>query len=136
MYKKVHVFRVKPQQELIDEIKKYCQQKGITSGVIIGIIGSVKNAKLGITLQDKFGYEWNDYTRPLSIISAQGTIAALNNDLVYHIHIALSGKTGNVAGHLAEAEIWTTAEVIIGELDYQLYREAIGDEGLTALVTP
>ena len=106
------------------------------SGVVIGIIGSVKNARLGITLQDKFGYEWNDYTLPLSIISAQGTIAAYDNDSVFHIHIALSGKTGNVAGHLAEAEVWTTAEVIIGELDYQLYREAIGDGGLTALVTP
>jgi len=136
MYKKVHVFRIKPQQELMSEIKKYCQQKGILSGVVIGIIGSVKNARLGITLQDKFGYEWNDYTLPLSIISAQGTIAAYDNDSVFHIHIALSGKTGNVAGHLAEAEVWTTAEVIIGELDYQLYREAIGDGGLTALVTP
>jgi len=136
MYKKVHVFRVKPQQELMSEIKNYCQQKGILSGVIIGIIGSVKNAKLGITLQDKFGYEWHDYTAPLSIISAQGTIAVFNNDLVFHIHLALSGKTDNVAGHLAEAEIWTTAEVIIGELDYQLYREAIEDSGLSALVTP
>ena len=103
MYKKVHVFRVKPQQELMSEVKKYCQQKGISSGVVIGIIGSVKNAKLGITLQDKFGYEWNDYTLPLSIISAQGTIAAYDNDLVFHIHMALSGKTGNVAGYLAEA---------------------------------
>ncbi|MFC2017612.1 PCC domain-containing protein, partial [Chloroflexota bacterium] len=46
MFKKVHVFRVKPKRELVSEIASYCRQNGISSGVVIGIIGSVVSAKL------------------------------------------------------------------------------------------
>ena len=41
MLKKVHVFRVKPGQELLGEIVRYCRDYSITSAIIIGIIGSV-----------------------------------------------------------------------------------------------
>ena len=46
MFKKVHVFRVKPGQELLSKIADYCAEHGISSGVIIGIIGSVERAQL------------------------------------------------------------------------------------------
>ena len=133
MFKKVYALRVKPGQKLMSEIVSYCQKKNITSGVIIGIIGSVKNTRLGVTLQDKYGYDWRDYASPMSIVSGQGTIALFGKDLVFHIHMILVGKDGNVGGHLTEAEVWATAEVVIAELDYQLYREMDPELGLSAL---
>lgn len=50
MFKKVHVFRVKPEQELTSEIARYCRQNGISSGVVIGITGSVKSAKFNFLI--------------------------------------------------------------------------------------
>ena len=123
MFKKVYVLRVKPGHELIGEIKTYCQQKVISSGTIIDIIGSVKSASIGIPFEPspgKYEYERKDYNQLFSIVSGQGTISLMNNDLVLHIHVMLSGHDINVGGHIFRANIWATAEVAIGELDYQL----------------
>ena len=123
MFKEIHALRVRPGQKLMSEITSYCQRKHISSTVIIGIIGAVKNAKLGIPPQDRFGYVYRDYTSPRSILSSQGSISSYNDELVFHIHMILGGEEGFAGGHLVEAEVFSTAEVIIGELDYQLYRE-------------
>ena len=41
MFKHIYTFRVKPGRELITDISQYCSDHGISSGLIIGIIGSV-----------------------------------------------------------------------------------------------
>jgi uncharacterized protein len=133
LFKKIHVFRVRPKQELLTEIARYCQEHSITSGVIIGIIGSLEKAKLNFLkdLPDK--YESVDYTGPLEIVCGQGSIALKDNNLVVHAHIQLSGQKMGFGGHLAEATIFSTAEVVIGELDYQLQRQIDSYTGLAEL---
>ena len=39
MFKRVHVFRVKPEQELATEIASYYRQNNISLGVVIGELG-------------------------------------------------------------------------------------------------
>ena len=36
---KTHIFRAKPNEELLGAIKSYCEKKGIRSGVITQLIG-------------------------------------------------------------------------------------------------
>ena len=92
MFKNIHVFRVKPKQELLSEIARYCEERSITSGVVIGIIGSVENARLNYLMDLPAKYEPIDYQGPLEIVCAQGLIALKNDDLIVHIHIQLSGQ--------------------------------------------
>ncbi len=136
MFKKIYVLRVKPGQELINEISAYCQQNNISSGIIIGIIGAVKNASMGIPFEaahDKYERTQKNYNQLLSIVSGQGTIALMNGDLVLHIHVTLSGDAVSTGGHLFKATIWSTAEVTIGELDYQLRRRLNPQFGFSEL---
>ena len=133
MFKNIHVFRVKPKQELLTEIARYCQEHSITSGVIIGTIGSVEKARLNFLVELPGKYEPVDYPGPLEIVCAQGSIALKDNNLVIHVHIQLSGQKTCCGGHLAEATIFSTAEVIIGELDYQLRRQIDSYTGLAEL---
>lgn len=133
VFKKVHVFRVKPQQELASEITNYCVRSGITSGVIIGIIGSVESAKLNFLRKLPGMYETVEYTGPLEIVCAQGSVALKDSDIIVHIHIQLGGRDGCHGGHLVEATVFSTAEVVIGELDYQLVRYADSYTGLNEL---
>ncbi|MFC1864392.1 PPC domain-containing DNA-binding protein [Chloroflexota bacterium] len=133
MFKKVHVFRVKPKQELASEIARYCRQNGISSGVVVGIIGSVESAKLNFLKELPGKYETQEYKGPLEIVCAQGSVALKDTELITHVHIQLSGTDGCQGGHLLEAEIFSTAEVMIGELDYQLYRYADDYTGLNEL---
>ena len=134
MFKKVHVFRVKPGQELLGSIEKYCREHAITSGVIIGIIGSVEKAKLNFLMELPGKYEGVNYSGPLEIVCAQGSVALKDADLIVHVHIQLSGQDISRGGHLAEATVFSTAEVVIGELDYQLRRQPDSYTGLNELV--
>ena len=133
MFKKVHVFRVKPKQEIVREITSYCRQNGISSGVIIGIIGSVGTAKLNFLRELPGKYETKEYGGPLEIVGAQGSVALKDSEPIIHIHIQLSGLDGCRGGHLVEAEVFSTAEVTVGELDYQLYRYTDDYTGLNEL---
>ena len=134
MFKKTHVFRVKPGQELLDSISRYCQENRVSSGVIIGIIGSVENAKLNFLKALPGKYDSVDYTGPLEIVCAQGSVAFKDDTLIIHIHIQLSGQNICSGGHLARATVFSTAEVSIGELDYQLRRQTDSYTGLNELM--
>ena len=136
MFKKIHIFRVKPGQELAGEIAVYCRQKGVTSAVVIGIIGSVTSLKLNFlkTLPGK--YETVEFKGPLEIVSGQGSVALKDSELIVHVHLQVSSQTECRGGHLVEARIFSTAEVVIGELDYPLNRYTDEYTGLNELKEP
>jgi hypothetical protein len=134
MFKKIHVFRVMPGQELLSAITAYCEKNNITSGVIIGIIGSVTEVKLNFLLKLPGDYKTIEYTGPLEIVCAQGTVAKKDGNLILHIHLQLSSQEMSRGGHVAEAMIFSTAEVTIGEIDFQLNRALDRYTGLNELV--
>jgi predicted DNA-binding protein with PD1-like motif len=134
MFKRIHVFRVNPKQELLTEIKSHCSQENISSGVIIGIIGSVTKARLNFLIKLPGEYKSVEYTGPLEIVCAQGSVAMKEQERIIHIHIQLSKRNFCYGGHLAEAIVFSTAEVIIGELNYQLHRNFDNYTGLNELV--
>ena len=69
-----------------------------------------------------------DYAKTLPIV-------ALKDDSpIAHVHIQLSGQDMCRGGHLAEATVFSTAEVVIGELDRQLRRRADSYTGLNELI--
>lgn len=133
MFKKVHVFRVKPKQELLSEVVNYCEKHSISSGIIVGVIGSVETAKLSFLEELPGKYKSENYHGPLEVVCAQGSIALKEKRIVIHIHVQLSGHGVSKGGHLAEAVVFSTAEVVIGELDYQLRRETDSYTGLNEL---
>lgn len=133
LFKKVHVFRIKPEQELASEIARYCRQNGISSGVVIGIIGSVGSARLNFLRELPGKYETKEYQGPLEIVCAQGSIALKDAELITHVHIQLSSPDECRGGHLVEAKVFSTAEVVIAELDYQLRRYTDPYTGLNEL---
>ena len=135
MFKKIYMFRVKPKQELVSEIIGYCRQNNISSGVIVGIIGSVESAKLNFLEELPGKYVTKEYKGPLEIVCAQGSVALKDSQVIVHVHAQLSGISGCQGGHLVEAKIFSTAEVVIGELDYQLHRYADDYTGLNELVS-
>jgi len=125
---------VKPKQELLGAIVHYCREHNVTSGVVIAIIGSLERARLNFLMSLPGKYEGIDYPGPLEIVCAQGSVALKGDSLIVHIHIQLSGQELCRGGHLAEATVFSTAEVVIGELDYQLYRELDDYTGNNELV--
>ena len=133
MFKKIHVFRIKPKLEMMTEIAAYCRKHNLTSGVVLGIIGSLERAKLNFVQELPARFDGVDYGGPLEIVCAQGTIAMKDKELIAHVHMQISSKEISRGGHVAEAIIMSTAEVVIGELDYQVKREFDSYTGLNEL---
>ena len=134
MFKKIHIFRVMPGQELLTEITSYCKKNNVTSGVIFGIVGSVTKIKLNFLLKLPGEYKSVEYTGPMEIVCSQGTVALKDNNPILHIHMQLSSQEISRGGHVAEAIIFSTAEVTIGEFDFPLYRTLDKYTGLNELV--
>ena len=134
MFKKVHVFRIKPGQELLEGIARYCSKHGISSAVVIGIIGSVESARLSFLMELPGKYDSVDYHGPLEIVCAQGSVALKDDNPIIHIHVQLSGQDICRGGHFAEATVFSTAEVTLAELDYQLQRQLDSYTGLNELL--
>lgn len=134
MYKEIHVFRIKPGQELLTEIVNYCRLNSITSGIITGIIGSVSSARINYLEELPGKYTSVSYNGPLEIVAGQGSIALKDSEIIIHIHLQLASEKACFGGHLAEAIIFSTAEVAIGELNTQLIRYTDSYTGLNELI--
>lgn len=86
------------------------------------MIGYVETAKINYLKELPGKYVTEEYTGPLEISCAQGSVATSNGDLIVHVHVQLSSQEMSRGGYLAEARVFSAAEVVIGELDYQLRR--------------
>lgn len=134
MFKKIHVFRVKPDCELFSEINRFCKDNTIVSGIVLGIVGSLKKATISYIYELPAKYKSVDYNGLLEIVSAQGSVALNEDTPVIHIHIQVSREDGCYGGHLIAATVFSTAEVVIGELDYQLWKKLDVYTGLNELL--
>lgn len=135
MFKRLHVFRIKPNKDLFKSVVKYCEEHDIKSAIILGIIGSLKNAKLGFlkTLPGK--YIKKEFNGPLEIVNAHGSVAVYEKEVITHIHVCVGNEKQTFAGHLLPGSIvFSTAEVVILELWNQLKREKDAYTGLFELV--
>jgi predicted DNA-binding protein with PD1-like motif len=139
MFKSVNLLRLNHGQEVLSELTGYCQQKGITSAIILGIIGSIEKVKFGTAPKDgKWGWSFEEYEGHMSVLSSQGSLSVEKGEMIFHIHMCLIDpqKPGElIGGHLEEGIVWATVEIYIGELNYQLERIIDPETGLSALKT-
>jgi predicted DNA-binding protein with PD1-like motif len=139
MLKSVNLLRLNHGQEVLSELTNYCREKGISSAIILGIIGSLERVKFGTARKDgKWGWDYDDYEGHLSILSGQGSLSILEGEIIFHIHMCLIDpeKPGeSIGGHLEEGIVWATVEIYIGELSYQLERIIDSETGGSALRT-
>ena len=122
---KTHIFRLRPGQEIRSEIQKYAKENKIKAGFIITCVAGLDYARLrmaGATPDNQNEREWNEH---LEVVSMVGTVE--EDDC--HLHVAVSDKEGNAfGGHLHEATVFITAEVVIGEDENRVFSREMDDE--------
>jgi len=105
---KILAVRLKPDQDLKEQLKNIANDEDIQAGFMVTAIGSLKQATIrfanqaeSTVLNDKF-----------EILSLNGTIATTG----IHLHIAIADSQGKtIGGHLDYGcIIYTTAEIVIG----------------------
>lgn len=108
--------RFVPKSDLKREFERLVLENKIQAGVLLSLVGSLSNAALRVA----GGSTVLKLDGPLEIVSGTGTFAT---DGTMHVHLSVADATGRVhGGHLMPGcEIFTTAEVIVGDLSTEFH---------------
>lgn len=118
------LIKIRPGESLLKNISQIAVQETIHNAVILSAIGSVKNvhlndiksgAKLPIT---PARLTFHELEGPLELLSLTGNIVpAESGQANCHLHIMASKSSGDVVGgHLQDAEVFATCEIVLVEL--------------------
>lgn len=121
---KGHIFRLTPGEDLFKRIEAYIKLKDIKAGFIMTCVGSLQKINIRLANADKFLVKEEHY----EITSLTGCVSS--NDR-FHLHITLCDEDGQaIGGHLCREGnvVYTTAEVVIGELE-ELEISEVKNEG-------
>jgi len=114
----IYAFRLKPGQDLKQEIEKLVNAKQIKAGWISTCVGSLTNYNIRFANQPNGSSDSGHF----EIVSLTGTVST--NGL--HLHISISDSTGKtIGGHLMEGcKIYTTAEIVILSSNELVFKRA------------
>lgn len=117
------ILKLLPGEQLVDVLSRFAQRERITHAVIISAIGSVKNvrlndiksgARLPITAARLTPHAVEG---PLELLGLTGNLLPDESGVpVCHLHIIASKSSGDVVGgHMQDAEVFATCEIVIAE---------------------
>ncbi|HKZ00878.1 MAG TPA: PPC domain-containing DNA-binding protein [Pyrinomonadaceae bacterium] len=124
----IHTFRLKPGQDLLDEIESFVAAQRIEAGCLLSSVGSLTHVTL--RLADRTTH--NEFDGHFEIISLNGTVSIHGS----HMHLSIAGEDGRViGGHLVSGcRIYTTAEIVIAYFEHVVHkREFAEDSGYEEL---
>jgi len=118
-----YVIRLVPDDDIPKKLTDFCKEKRISHAVIVSAIGSAKDVVFrdlldGVSLPLELA-KTNELSSagPYEILSLEGNVFPMDNDLVTHLHILLGEESGSVCGgHLTQAKVLTTLELILIEI--------------------
>lgn len=121
------IIKITPGENLTTRLLQFAHVADVRYAMIVSAVGSVKNVKLrGIKTGAKLPITIPRVTihhieGPLELLGLQGNIVPGESDLLdCHFHIMMSKSNGEVVGgHLYDAEVFATCEIVLTELDVE-----------------
>ena len=118
------IIKITPGENLTTRLLQFAYLADVRYAAIVSALGSVKNVKLrGIKTGAKLPITAprvaiHQIEGPLELLGLQGNIVPGETDLLdCHFHIMMSKSSGEVVGgHLYEAEVFATCEIVLTEL--------------------
>ena len=119
------IIKITPGESLTTRLLQFAHLTDVRYAMIVSALGSVKNVRLrGIKTGAKLPITAprvtiHDIEVPCELLGLQGNIVPGESDLLdCHFHIMMSKSSGEVVGgHLYDAEVFATCEIVLTELD-------------------
>lgn len=110
-----YAFRLKPGEDLKQQLELFVAEKQIQAGWIVTCVGSLTQYHLRFANQSE-GTQGKGH---FEIVSLTGTLSVNGS----HLHMSVSDSTGRtIGGHLLEGNlVYTTAEIVIGASNELLF---------------
>ena len=117
------IIRIEPGARLVEQLLSFARHVGLEHGAPVSAVGSVRNiefsdiqtgASLPIT-QPRMPV--HRLPGPLDLLGLEGNLVPDEDGRVNpHLHIFAARSSGEaIGGHLREAEVFATCEIILGE---------------------
>jgi predicted DNA-binding protein with PD1-like motif len=129
----VLLIRLSDGDDLEDSLRNALKEENVTSGVVIGGVGMVRNAALSFYV-GKGEYETVPVEGAAELCALSGNVSTLDGEVVIHLH-AVVGRPGGgaLAGHLSKGRVNMTAEIAILIVRQRLVRTSDPQTGLRLL---
>jgi uncharacterized protein len=128
-----YFLRLESGEEIVEKLLKFCEIENVRSGYVQAI-GAINKAVIGFYHFARKEYITTDIEGDHEITSINGSITELNNSPYLHLHINLADSSNNViGGHLNEAYVSVTCELIVTVLDGSVGRVYDKELGINLL---
>ncbi|HHX19694.1 MAG TPA: DNA-binding protein [Clostridiaceae bacterium] len=132
----VYIIRIDCGEEIVKAVNDICQKENITLGSLSGL-GAIDRAKLGLYSIEKQEYIVNEFEGEYEITSLIGNVTTKDGVPYLHMHMTIGDITGAVVGgHLSEARVSATCEIVIRTAEGTIEREFNSAIGLNTMVFP
>ena len=124
------VARIDRGAEILAQIKELALKENIKLAHV-SALGATNDFTVGVYKVNEKKYYKNHFVGDFEIVSLTGTINTMNHEFYTHIHMSAGNDSGEVfGGHLNEAIVSATCEVVITIIDGEVDRFLDDETGL------
>ena len=127
---KTIIARIDRGEEVLAQLKNIALKEEIKLASVRAL-GATDDFTVGVFKVDEKKYYANHFTGDFEIVSLTGTISTMNGEYYAHLHMSAGDEQGRVfGGHLNEAIISATCEMVVEVIDGQVDRAFSEEVGL------
>ncbi len=120
-------------EEAAECLLSFARENRITGAAFTGI-GAFRDVTLGFFDIDRKEYERIRLDEQVEVVTLVGNFATKDGEPKLHAHVVVSKRSGHAfGGHLLEAHVRPTLEVVVTETPADLRRETDPETGLPLL---
>lgn len=126
---------LEPGEEAMSSLVAFAREQTLSASQVTAI-GAFERVVLGYFDRDRRDYQPIPIERQVEVLSLVGDIVGQADDLNLHAHVVVGQSDGSAyGGHLMEATVWPTLEVVITETPTHLRRRFDPKTGVALIVT-
>ncbi|MEN6519557.1 MAG: PPC domain-containing DNA-binding protein [Armatimonadota bacterium] len=119
--------------EVIEGIISFARENKLSASYFTAI-GAWSSALLGFFNRETKSYVEIPVNEQVEVASMTGNISIADGAPRVHAHAVVSKKDGAcVGGHILEAQVWPTTELVVTESPVELHREPDEESGLALI---
>jgi predicted DNA-binding protein with PD1-like motif len=127
------IVRIDKGEEIVESLKKICQQVPIKLGTITGI-GATNNIIIVLLNTKTKKYESKQFTGDHEIAPLHGNITTMNGEVYLHLHVNIcNADHQSFGGHLSKSIVSATFEGVIDIIDGDVERVFDQHSGINLL---
>ena len=128
-----YVLRLNKGEEVINSLKNLCASENIKLAEITGL-GASNLVEIGVFNVNTKEYNTKTFEGMFEITSLVGNATRKDGEVYLHLHINFGDENGIVkGGHLVQARISATSEIIVREIKGEVGRKLSDEIGLNLL---